>query len=157
MAGPKLRTDIVDVYVFRRSAQARIEFLQMRRSAGALLGTWHPVMGHVNDGETAVQTAARELTEETGFVANQMWQLEQPNIYYLASHDSMVLGPCFAVEVATDAEPTLNHEHDAHRWVDQQQVDGDFLWPGQRQAIAQILRDLAPPDAAARGWLRVAL
>jgi len=157
MAGPKLRTDIVDVYVFRRSTGQHVELLQMRRATGALVDTWHPVMGHVHDGETAVQTAVRELMEETGFSAQVMWQLEQPNIYYLASHDSMVLGPCFAVEVAADAEPTLNHEHDAHRWVSEARVDMDFLWSGQRQAIAQILRDLVPVDAPARGWLRVAL
>jgi 8-oxo-dGTP pyrophosphatase MutT (NUDIX family) len=157
MAGPTLRTDIVDVYVFRRSPASGIELLQMRRATGALVGTWHPVMGHVRDGESAVRTAARELTEETGFVPDELWQLEQPNIYYLASHDCIVLGPCFAVEVAADAEPVLNDEHDAHRWVSESRVETDFLWPGQRQAIAQILRDLLSDRSAARGWLRVGL
>ena len=66
-------TDIVDVHVFRQrvggTADGDVEFLQMRRSHGALSGTWQPVIGHVVGDETAVETARRELEEETGFVA----------------------------------------------------------------------------------------
>ena len=69
MAGPSVRTDIVDVYVFRHGAtggRGDVQFLQMRRCHGAMAGTWQPVMGHVEEGETATETAARELAEETG-------------------------------------------------------------------------------------------
>jgi len=154
MPGPAIRSDIVDVYVFRRESTGA-RFLQMHRSAGALAGTWHPVMGHVMEGEAAPKTALRELAEETQLRPTGFWQLEQPNIYYLASHDCIVMGPCFAVEVEAHAEPTLNEEHDAHRWVGLDEVEGKFLWPGQRLAVAQIVRDILPADAPARGWMRL--
>lgn len=155
MPGPPVRTDIIDVYVFRK--QPRVEFLQMRRAQGALVGYWHPVMGHALEGETSPQTALRELAEETGYKPSDLWQLEQPNIYYLASHETIVLSPCFAALVDPDTEPTLNEEHSEARWVDLKEVETSFLWPGQRQAIAQIVRDLLPEDSPHLSLLRIDL
>lgn len=147
MAGPTLRTDIVDVYVFRRRLAA-IEFLQLHRAGGALSGTWQPVMGHVRDGNTAVATALRELEEETGYAPGRsltsLWQLEAVNTYFLASRDCVMLSPCFAALVEPDADPRLNNEHDDFRWVARDHVDRFFIWPGQRTAIEQIVRDLVP-------------
>jgi len=166
---PQLRTDIVDVYVFRRllehEASSHVEFLQMKRATGALIGTWQPVMGHVVEGETATKTAVRELQEETGYIAKNgtdskvlgMWQLEEVNTYFLASHDAVVLSPCFAVEVRACNEPVLNKEHDAARWVHQDEVPRQFVWPGQRQAIAGIFRDLLAEYAPMRETLRIGL
>jgi 8-oxo-dGTP pyrophosphatase MutT (NUDIX family) len=129
----------------------------MRRAQGALIGHWHPVMGHVLEGETAPQTALRELAEETGYVPSDLWQLELPNTYYLASHETIVISPCFAALVDFETELILNDEHDAARWVGQDEVETSFLWPGQRQAIAQIVRDLLPADSPHLSLLRIDL
>lgn len=83
MPGPRLLTDIVEVYAFRRlprpadPAQGAVaasipcphdlEFLQIRRTKAPMAGAWNTVMGHVEPGETAAQAALRELAEETGF------------------------------------------------------------------------------------------
>ncbi len=156
MAGPKIRTDIVDVYVFRAGTQADasssgtcgVEFLQLRRAQGPLAGTWHPIMGHAHDDETAVRTALRELEEETGFRPAHglltLWQLEGVNTYYLARRDCIIMSPCFAAHVGAPLEPVLNEEHDTHRWVRLDQVESHFLWPGQRAAVEEIKRDLLP-------------
>ncbi|MEX2213339.1 MAG: NUDIX domain-containing protein [Phycisphaeraceae bacterium] len=162
---PSIRTDIIDVYVFRRDAHPHgassgIEFLQLHRATGALQGTWQTIMGHVHNGETGAQTALRELQEETGFGSPAapllgFWQLEEVNTFFLASHDSIVLSACFAVEVAPDSEPVLNEEHDASRWVRRDHADRAFTWPGQRNAIAAICRDLLPLDSPMREMLRL--
>lgn len=165
--GPVIRSDIVDVYVFRRRAADAVgppaEFLQMRRAQGALVGTWHPVMGHIDDNELAPVTALRELGEETGYgprgagdEARKLlgfWQLEKLNTYYLASHNSIVMSPGFAAEVAPDSDPVLDESHDAFRWVAVDRVDRNFLWPGQRDAIAHIMRDIVAADSLIREQL----
>ena len=151
MAGPQIRTDIVEVYVFRCSGVharvAGVEFLQLRRAQGALAGTWQPVMGHVEAGETAVQAALRELKEETGWEPGsglqRFWQLESVNVYFLATHDAVMLSPGFAALVGADAQPRLDDSHDAARWVARDHADGQFLWPGQRAAVGQIVNDIA--------------
>lgn len=154
MPGPTIRTDIVDVYVFRISGGgcAGVEFLQARRAKGKMTGTWQPVMGHVKAGETAVQTALRELAQETQYQPNAgligMWQLESVNTFFLASEDCVVMAPCFAAQVNARIEPQLNDEHDAFRWVKRDHVDRVFVWPGQRVAIDQIVRDVLPSIAS---------
>lgn len=158
MPGPSLRTDIVDVMVFRR-APAGVEFLQMRRAAAPLAGTWQPVMGHIHEGETAAAAALRELAEETGYDVDRslvgFWQLESLNVYFLAARDCVMLSPGFAAEVDPAAEPLLDAAHDAHRWVAAAQVETLFIWPGHRAAIAHIRRDILPSDAPARELLRL--
>jgi dATP pyrophosphohydrolase len=147
--GPELRTDIVDVYIFRRVSgggdgnPAAVEFLQLLRSGDPMRGTWQPVMGHVERGETAVVCAIRELEEEVQLRGGDehfigLWALEQVHPYYIAAIDTIVHSPRFAAEVARGWQPTLNHEHEAHRWVPAWRAAWMFMWPGQAAACKEI-------------------
>jgi len=142
---PRIRADIVDVYVFRRVPEGA-EFLQMFREDGGLARTWQPVMGHIEDGESALAAAVREMAEETGLRRDEalgMWALEQMHPFYIARTDEVVLSPRFAVEVAGGEgekwEPRLNEEHSSHRWIAGHQADRFFMWPGQRAAVREVL------------------
>jgi 8-oxo-dGTP pyrophosphatase MutT (NUDIX family) len=145
--GVPVRSDVVDVYPFRRVAHAGgVEFLQLLRATEPLLNTWHPVMGHMHEGETAVRTALRELGEEVGLKRGdpglvRMWALEQVHPFFIAGLNCIVLSPRFVVEVAAGWEPVLNEEHSALRWV-----RGDephrFVWPGQRAAVAEVMQGI---------------
>lgn len=154
VGGPVIRSDIVDVYIFRRGLSAPIEFLQLLRAAEPLKDTWQPLMGHIEAGETAVQTAMREMREEVGLAPGApalrgLWALEQVHPYFVARIDCIVLSPRFAAEAAPGWEPVLNHEHSAHRWIDSATRDLAFMWPGQRLAVEEILRELILPDSPA--------
>jgi dATP pyrophosphohydrolase len=144
-AGVSVRSDVVDVYVFRRRADAgSFEFLQLLRAEEPLKGTWHPVMGHMHAGETAVQTAQRELREETGLSPDQtafvgLWALEQVHPFFIAGMNCIVLSPRFAAEATREWEPTLNEEHSAWRWV-RADEPAALVWPGQRAAVAEVLQ-----------------
>ena len=137
-----------------------MHLLQLRRTVPPLAGTWQPVMGHLEPGATAAAAALRELHEETAYAPARgllaLWQLETPNPYFLAALDAIVLGPCFAAQVDT-TEPTLDHTHDAHRWLPRDHADRAFLWPGQRHAVDQLLRDVLPPDSPVATVLRIPL
>lgn len=140
MNGPRVRTDIVDVYVVRGD-----RLLLLRRSREPLLGQWHPVMGHVEPGERAMDTALREVREEIGLNASQIdaWhQLEQTFPFFLADRDEVHLSPRFVMRVSDSFEPVLNDEHDAHRWVALE--DHELLWPGQRHALREIVSCILP-------------
>lgn len=160
MTGPLIRTDIVDVYVFRRAARD-VQWLQLHRCKGPIADTWQPVMGHVEDNETAVQAALRELSEEPSYALDRgliaMWQLELVNTYFLAQRDCIMMSPCFAAEVVIDVEPVLDDTHDAARWVKQDNIDHAFMWPGQLSAIRHIARDILPADSSSAEHLRISL
>ncbi|MEO1129332.1 MAG: NUDIX domain-containing protein [Planctomycetota bacterium] len=169
--GPRVRTDIVDVYVFRARSgageDADIDLLQLHRASDPLGATWQPIMGHIESGETAVTTAVRELAEEvgltpTGDAFRGMWALEQVHPFYLAALDCIVMSPRFAVEVAPGWEPTLDHEHDDARWITWPLHAGMpasdfFMWPGQRAAIAELTTAIARRGSIARDHLRIDL
>jgi dATP pyrophosphohydrolase len=177
MPGPKIRTDIVEVYVFRRrptdatsrsgehgprsGPAATLEFLQLRRRQEPLANTWQPVMGHVESGESSVQAALRELKEETGYGPSAgllgFWQLELVNTFYIASQDAIVLCPGFAAEVAADAEPTIDAAHDAARWINRGHAGRMFLWPGQRAAVEHVVQDIASNVSPMESALRISL
>jgi dihydroneopterin triphosphate diphosphatase len=165
MPGPTIRSDIVEVYVFRRPQLPEqrgaigVELLQLRRCKGPVSNTWQPVMGHVEAGETAVQGALRELSEETGYGARNhllnVWQLESVNTFFMASLDAIVMAPGFAAEVSPEINPTLDDTHDAYRWIARDTADRAFLWPGQRRAVVEIIEDILPPDSPTAPILRL--
>jgi dihydroneopterin triphosphate diphosphatase len=157
-AGAAVRTDLVDAYVFRR--QGGVQFLQLLRAREPLSGTWHPVMGHVEAAESSPQAAARELREEIGLdVAGSgcrgFWALPQVYPYYVASLGAVMLTPRFAAEVEPGFEPRVSAEHSAWRWVGADQIDGAFVWPGQRAACRDVLADIVPEASPTRAHLLV--
>lgn len=145
LPGPRIRADVIDVYVFRITRAGRgaaVEFLQLLRATPPLEGTWHPVMGHIEQGENAVNAARRELREELGLAPPSLldlFALEQVHPFYLPALDAIVCSPRFAARVGPRWRPRLNAEHSRHRWVNARSAPARFMWPGQRAAIAEVL------------------
>jgi len=155
---PRVRTDIVDVYVFRRTP--RVELLQLMRTGEPMVKTWQPVMGHIEEGESAAACALREIEEEVGLRDGDpaligMWALEQVHPYYIAELDSIVMSPRFALEVAPGWKVKLNAEHSADRWIAAEDAEKSFMWPGQVATIREITESLLRPGSLSFGALRV--
>lgn len=189
--GPRLRSDIVDVYIFQRSSSPpaklaaaaasrprssmdsdaggsgagsltgeNVYFLQLLRAGAPLAGTWHPVMGHIEAGETAVECAKRELREEVGLIRESgdllgLWALEQVHPFFIAELDAVVLSPRFAAEVPAGWAPTMDDEHTDFRWVSRRDVHAMFMWPGQKGAFGEIVECLLPEGSLMRERVRV--
>jgi 8-oxo-dGTP pyrophosphatase MutT (NUDIX family) len=145
---PKIVSDVVDVYVFRRDGK-RVEFLLLKRSSGRrLAGTWQAVHGRIQEGETAVQAALRELHEEIGLRPVGFWQLEYVNTFYMVSEDTLLMCPCFAAEIDPAAEIILSDEHTAYRWEPTERALEGYMWPGQRHAVREVMAAIVTPGLA---------
>lgn len=148
--------DMTCVYVFRHREHGA-EFLLLRRTVDQYMGgTWQPVYGSIDHGETAWQAALREMREETGLAPDRLYQASTVDSFYVAASDTVYHCPVFAAEVPGDAEVTLNAEHDAFDWVHVDDVSGRLIWPGQRRAVAEIVEEIVR-DGPAKAFLQISV
>jgi dihydroneopterin triphosphate diphosphatase len=164
---PSIRTDIVDVYIFRRWPDETIarsdpvlELLQLFRARPPLAESWQPVMGKVIGDETAPEAARREVFEEVGLSPDDLaavgfWALEQVSPFYMRELDAVVMSPRFALEVTGTWRPTLNGEHTDFRWISAHQASRYFMWPGQLAAVREIREAVVRPGSIAEAAMRV--
>jgi dihydroneopterin triphosphate diphosphatase len=143
-----MRSAEVAIFVTRN---ARSEVLLVHRAA-SLGSYWHTVAGGVERGETAAEAAARELREETALDGVELLPLETVVEYaYPLSEEpparralyapDVVAVPvtCFLVEAPDGWEPTLDWEHDDHRWCAPAEAVATLRWPDTAAALRRLL------------------
>ncbi len=127
---PELQT----VSVTLQREDGRVLLLKRRAERG---GFWQILTGRIEPGESALQTAAREVHEETGFSPRL------DGIRELGYAHGFALGgrvpPLFARETAFAAtvsgEPRLSDEHDEHRWCTPDEALQLLPFAGLRRAV----------------------
>jgi 8-oxo-dGTP pyrophosphatase MutT (NUDIX family) len=130
---------MVDLYV-ARPAGAGFEFLVLRRSArGRSPGAWEVVHGHLEQGESPVEGAQREMLEESGLVPAAMYNLSRVESFYLHHTDAVAMIPAFLAFVPADAQATLSDEHDVAEWLSVDLARSRLSWPRSRRALDDIL------------------
>lgn len=98
---PVLKSEIVEVVVFRRTSPA--EFLVLKRSDDESIypGLWQIVSGGIETGEKAYEAAMREVIEECGISPKKLYNTPLTNTFYFFTNDSVNLSPVFAAEVTS--------------------------------------------------------
>ena len=118
---------LIDLHVMRWE-NGEPCYLIMQRAAGEIYeDVWQGVTGKIKPGETAWQTALRELHEETDLQPLHMWTVDHVNLFYESATDTLNCIPVFGVEVASK-EPTLSKEHRTYRWCSAKEAVDLLLW-----------------------------
>ena len=120
-----------------RKTEARYEVLLLKRTQ-TLIGEWCQVAGSIEEGETAWQTALRELDEETGLQPNALYSADTCEQFYEADRDAITIAPVFVAFVDRTATVTLNHEHSEYRWVSFEEAKEMVAFGGQRRVLSWI-------------------
>jgi len=137
---PSSRVAYVDVVVLRGLGD-RLEVLCLRRSAsGRSPGSWEGVHGHIDEGETAVDTAVREMHEEAGLRPERLYNLSRVESFYRHTTNEVVLVPAFAAFVSREAEASISPEHDAFEWLPPGAARERMSWPRIRREITDAVR-----------------
>jgi dATP pyrophosphohydrolase len=120
-----------------RKTEARYEVLLLKRTQ-TLIGEWCQVAGSIEEGETAWQTALRELDEETGLQPNALYSADTCEQFYEADRDAITIAPVFVAFIDRAATVTLNHEHSEYRWVSFEEAIEMVAFGGQRRVLSWI-------------------
>ncbi|HEX6251065.1 MAG TPA: ATPase, T2SS/T4P/T4SS family, partial [Gemmatimonadaceae bacterium] len=136
---------VVDVYVLRRVADEWRVLVLQRADDTRCPQAWETVHGRIERGERPEEAALRELREETGLVADRLYNATvQP--FYLHGWGSVQLSIVFAAVVARE-EIRLSPEHQRYEWLGVQEAIARFIWPRSRTALSEIDSLLASGDA----------
>lgn len=145
---PAHRVTGVDVWPFRLREGAA-EFLLLHRVGHDGPPFWQGVSGWIEADEAPHLTALRELTEETGFAADALFNVDAVFDLYKAPRGTVETIVPFAARVPADGDPRLSDEHDEWRWASLAKALDLLPYEPQRTALRRIAADiLERPESA---------
>lgn len=136
MAEIPIRSFLVSLVAVRK-IETQHEVLLLRRTQ-TLKGEWCQVAGSIEEGETAWQTALRELDEETGLRPDALYSADICEQFYEAGRDAVTIAPVFVAFIDNSATVTLNHEHSEYRWASFGDAVEMVAFGGQRRVLNWI-------------------
>jgi lipoyl(octanoyl) transferase len=127
---PELRT----VSVTLQRDDGRVLLLKRTADRG---GFWQILTGTGEMGESPLQTAAREIHEETGFSPrlDAIRDLGYQHSFAMAGRVPPLFARETAFGVTVSGEPRLSDEHDEHRWCTLDEALALLPYAGLRRAV----------------------
>jgi 8-oxo-dGTP pyrophosphatase MutT (NUDIX family) len=133
---PNIACTIIEVCIFSfENKEPR--YLMLRRSLTEPVypDAWQIVTGSIEQGETALLGALRELKEETGYHPQKFWIVPHVNTFFSVKHDTLNHTVIFAAQVPPNTDPVLSDEHYQFGWYPVEQAKSLCVWPGQITAL----------------------
>src|SRR5207302_5569755 len=104
-------------------------------------GFWQILTGGIEPGESPLQAAAREVSEETGF-NGELRDLGYRHSFALGERLLFAEETAFALQAA--GEPKLSAEHIEHRWCTLEEAEQLLPFAGLRRAVRRALSSAMP-------------
>ena len=152
MSGRYRRPEKTLIYLYRRKLfrpECPLEYLLLQRSHSKAGHIWQTVVGAAKWGEELVETARREVYEETGltrlrgitaigYAFSFPFQLAPEQKSYYAPDVQYIHNIVFAAEVMGIQRITLSDEHIAHGWFSFEEAMEKIYWTQDREALARL-------------------
>ncbi|KIA76850.1 Bis(5'-nucleosyl)-tetraphosphatase [Parachlamydia acanthamoebae] len=122
-----------------KKAEPYDQYLILRRCSSHFFGSWQPVTGGIEDGETAWEAALREIQEETDLQPDRFYAGEVVEIYYEVYRNAVVTVPVFVAFIDSPQEvATSPTEHDAFLWLPYEEAFSYLEFAEQRRALTYV-------------------
>jgi dATP pyrophosphohydrolase len=138
---PAHRITGVDVWPYRLLDRIA-EFLLLHRSGLEGAPFWQGVSGWIEAGEAPHLTALRELREETGLDALELYVVDSLFDLYAWKRGTVEGIVPFAALIPSGGQPKLSEEHDEWRWASLDEAIELVPYEPQRAALLRISADL---------------
>ena len=146
---------VIDAYIYHYSKD-KLSFLILKRSKTKIYEhLWQGVAGKIEKGETASQTAIRELKEETGLVPYKMFVADHVSTFYESDFDQVNLVPVFGIEVKS-LDVILSEEHCKFKWTTFEKAYDILTWSGQKKGLKTVYEMLNSKDKRIK-WSKVSI
>ncbi len=134
---PKIISNTIQFHIsiYDKLEQTYLHLVLKRSETNRLYpNVWQAITGTIENNETSLQTALRELKEETGLTVKNVWNLPFITQYYDVYTDSIGLAPCFG-GIVLDKEVTLSEEHSEYRWCNYEEARNLLPLPTHKSAL----------------------
>jgi dATP pyrophosphohydrolase len=138
---PPHRVTGVDVWPYRLRNGAT-EFLLLHRVGIDGPPFWQGVSGWIEADGAPHLAALRELREETGLEAAELYSVDAIFDLYKWRRGTVEATVPFAARLTDEAVPVLSDEHDEWRWVSSSEALQLLPYEPQRAALQRISADL---------------
>jgi dATP pyrophosphohydrolase len=129
--------------------QADWVFLLLKRIAMPKYGLsvfWQGVTGGVEDQESALQAAERELREETGITSSSLHDtghsvtipLQPEWVKQYAAGTTGIVEYTFVCVLDTEVKPSLSWEHTEYAWLSFDQAMSRLHYEGNKDALSAV-------------------
>ena len=116
----EIRSNTIQAHIACYNKELEVyEYLLLQRADNLDLypTMWQVVTGWIEDGETAVEAAKREITEETGLEILKMWTVPYITSFYNPPMDQIHFSSVFGVLVRNKEKLQLSFEHQDYKWL----------------------------------------
>lgn len=124
------------------------KFLVLQRAEHVALYPllWQGITGTIQSGETALDTAWREIHEETGIQPHELWVVPYIGQFFDAERDAVQSVPSFAALVESP-HVVLSDEHCTYAWLSEEDAVERIAMPTQRIALRVLIDEIITPLA----------
>lgn len=140
-------TGIAVVLLKRVEYEYRV--LLLKRATSTLRGAWCYIGGSIEEGETAWQSALREIHEETGISTVTLYVSNKFDQFYSTIEDYIYVAPVFVAYVDDQQEVILNNEHSEYRWLTFDEAIEIVTLPGTDEVLKFVEKHFVrnnPPE-----------
>lgn len=145
--GIKMRADIDSEDVTRKNiatsviiSNGKILILKRSQLVGTYKGRWACVSGYIEQGETAFETALREISEELGFGRNDVKLVREGRVLHARDGNRLwAIHPFLFETKKTRIE--LDWEHEEYRWIHIEEISRYETVPKLKETIESVIND----------------
>jgi dATP pyrophosphohydrolase len=119
-------------------------YLLLKRN-NELGGYWQPVTGFIEEPETNLEAALRELVEETGVELYER-VTDPKHFFYFDMNGTKCSVSVLAVEVANPPDIQISFEHTAHCWLSYEEARETLFWENNRETLDKLHNQLTTKE-----------